>query len=52
MVCLLKGYAIKVIDVYFAYGGRLNLLETITIGGSLDQESTFYVQIKKSYNPK
>ncbi len=31
--------------------GDLNLLKTIGIGRSLDQESTTYVQIKKSYNP-
>ncbi len=52
MVCLPGGDATKVIGVYFAYTRRLNLLETIGVGGSLDQESTPCVQIKKSYNPK
>jgi hypothetical protein len=33
MVCLLRGDAIKVIGVYFAYGGRLNLLETFGVRG-------------------
>jgi hypothetical protein len=51
-VGLLGSDASKVIGVYFAYGGKLNLLETIGVGGSLDQESTPYVQVKKSYNPK
>jgi len=27
-------------------------LETIGVGGSLDQESTPFAQVKKSYNPK
>ncbi len=52
MACLLGGDVIKVIGVYFAYGWRLNLLETLGVGGSLDQESTPYVQIEKSYNTK
>ncbi len=52
MVRLPKGHAIKVISVYFADGGKLNLLETIGVGGNLDQKSTPYVQVKKSYDPK
>jgi hypothetical protein len=52
VVRLSEGDVIKVIGVYFAYGGKLNLLETIGVGGSLDQESTPYVHVKKSYNPK
>jgi hypothetical protein len=42
MMRLLGGDAIKVIGVYFAYGGRVNLFETINVGESLDQESTPY----------
>ncbi len=52
VVHLLGGDDIKVISVYFAYGQRMNLLEIVGVGGSLDRESTPYVQIKKSYNPK
>jgi hypothetical protein len=48
----LGGDVIKVIGVYFAYGRRLNLLETIGVAGSLDQKSTPYVQLERSYNPK
>jgi hypothetical protein len=36
MVHLLGGDVIKVIGVYFAYGGKVNLLETVGVGGSLD----------------
>jgi hypothetical protein len=35
-VCFSKGDAFKVIGVYFMYGGGLNLLNTIGVGGSLD----------------
>jgi hypothetical protein len=51
-MCPPGGDAIKVIGVYFTYGERLNLLETIGIRRSLDQETTPHVQVKKSYNPK
>ncbi len=36
MVRLSKGDAIKMIGVYFAYGGKVNLLETVGVGRSLD----------------
>jgi hypothetical protein len=52
MMCPLGNDVIKVISVYFTYGGKLNLLETIGIRRSLDQETTPYMQVKKSYNLK
>jgi hypothetical protein len=46
VVRLSRGDATKVIGVYFAYGGRLNLLETIEVEGILDKKSNLMCKLR------